>query len=1798
MRMKVNGFTKLSNLALAGFLIVSSFSTSIVAETKQDSKKTLASSVLDGNAAEVSAIETYALTQANETNAGDDSTGKATVETPDENATADEIINSLTSTEETKEFLEEKESGRNPYNITQNDSKVFFAGSELLLVQNFDSKQTTTVYDTFKMNEQYDTKTSDTGEEIRYKVNFGDTQAPIANSGYDGDGSQSYQGASVTSGGVTYKSNFDTATAYDTASTNYSLVRAVAFNPFGRDRDNCVAYVALKICHESSHTDGQDFPNSNWLHADLVTWMYDFKENKKSEEVFLGTFDWDDIDDEAYFCEMLNFLAITAGDYDGDGKDSAVLYYAGRGRWRNNDTGLVELQWNENDGVISYETKQSPGKDLYADSTLIHPLYTTGGTTSVSLDNWQRSYEVYNKLTCSLDTGDFNGDGIEDLVVLTSVGEPVDKDKSNMLRYVPYLAVAYGEEGSELGSILKNKVDSTYVELKEKTEDSYTYWSIPRNPGLAVGDANGDYIDEIAVAGSKYLIKGEKNKTNADAKADSSSVYNSHDFEYMTVGIYSAKSNSLVTESLMSSIKTNTWKSSGLYNDNELPRTGIEFFRINGVGTQEQLFIDGTVYSFVTGSSIISNVEGDYTPYYFQHSDKGAGPWVSVTNTYIVSVVAGNFDGNIAGREQLMLVIGLKSSGKHNDSTAIMSIGGTYSDIVKTNSAGKEYLDYQQASGYYATNYDAREYYLNRDDDSDVEDNFCSEIVALDIDEDGYVYEYTGMEMAYTDAEVQAVVQASPRFSELNQDAGRTDYSIVTSYSSSEGSSESQGFDLSGVFNISNMTDVTPGVAIQIRMGYQYSRTNTWSKTTSKTYTASFTSTTENSVVLRRIPFYRYNYVVKNKASADSDTSIVSVMVAQAPSYTQLNVSEFNSIVDSYNDKLREKWNNQRTLTNEPTYLTKITETSLNDNEGNPWRYKNGLGGEEAETVINDHYVAAPSTGGISDSFSETPTWITLGDASGSVTVAMSENLANSTSWSTSGGWLGGFSVTGGIFFVNGGISFNVHKSTGSSGGSSSTEGSGVSTAVMNINKAALTKGNATSAATVNAYGFDWTFAAGNIKIGYQKVTNSDGITTQTPVYANYLHHVLQNVKAPVEPVKLISLNQGNDTSGNTTVTLTWMLDQARNSCNGNACTVSDLDFKVYERNESTGSNWDSLLKEGDTATSIPDSELVLNDDGTVSYTFVPSSTTQGNTYGYAIRCSLKNSAVESVNSNSISYVSTASGLSAYDLAVKQGFKGSLDDWLASLKGDTGMSAYELAKSKGYTGTEEEWLASLKGNSGTNGKDGLSAYELARSQGYDGSLSEWLASLAGKDAKSAYDIAVENGYVGDEESWAKSLQGKSTYDIYVDLNQLPADKILSLEQFTTIDTEEGITSRYQTYVEALSETDSKITPLTEDEFLSSYIKNGGAYDSFVGLSTDGKGWLNEYLTKVVAPGKGLSEDVVNKIFEELSTMTELNFSEATKGCTTVEDYAKKYVELVNIAGSNVVNPESETKWTDISLDEVIDGQTVLERALTLWKESLTLNKVYDVYTSTAKNLNSDNYSGILNEADWLDSLKNGKDGASAYEIAVEKGFKGTEEEWLASLKGTDGTSGESAYQIAVNNGYKGTVTEWLASLKGDSGSGGSNGKSAYEIAVENGFNGTVNDWLKSLIGASGTTSDSQSQAIANGVDGTDGMSAYQIAVANGYSGTVTEWLNSLVGAKGDTGATGRGIAYVKVNKEGHLIVTYTDDTYEDAGAVLIEGSSIGRDPLVYVALILALLALIMSILRYYAVYKKKHKTNE
>lgn len=69
-------------------------------------------------------------------------------------------------------------------------------------------------------------------------------------------------------------------------------------------------------------------------------------------------------------------------------------------------------------------------------------------------------------------------------------------------------------------------------------------------------------------------------------------------------------------------------------------------------------------------------------------------------------------------------------------------------------------------------------------------------------------------------------------------------------------------------------------------------------------------------------------------------------------------------------------------------------------------------------------------------------------------------------------------------------------------------------------------------------------------------------------------------------------------------------------------------------------------------------------------------------------------------------------GDSAYEVALKNGFVGTEQEWLDSLVGPPGQhgigeSAYEVALKNGFEGTEQEWLDSLVGPQGPQGPQGL-----------------------------------------------------------------------------------------------------------------------------------------------------------------------------------------------------------------------------------------------------------------------------------------------------------------------------------------------------------------------------------------------------------------------------------------------------------------------------------------------------------
>jgi hypothetical protein len=143
----------------------------------------------------------------------------------------------------------------------------------------------------------------------------------------------------------------------------------------------------------------------------------------------------------------------------------------------------------------------------------------------------------------------------------------------------------------------------------------------------------------------------------------------------------------------------------------------------------------------------------------------------------------------------------------------------------------------------------------------------------------------------------------------------------------------------------------------------------------------------------------------------------------------------------------------------------------------------------------------------------------------------------------------------------------------------------------------------------------------------------------------------------------------------------------------------------------------------------------------------------------------------------------------------------------------------------------------------------------------------------------------------------------------------------------------------------------------------------------------------------------------------------------------------------------------------------------------------------------------DNFTGT--ELEFLDSLKgtDGLDGApgkSAYERAVELMIESvikrndsgnpiidsetgelvvkTEEEWLESLKGINGQDGGDIYDLAVELGYTGSKEEFLASTMGIEGPAGPAGK--------DGTNGI--DGLPGKDGKDGLPG-------RDGIDGKDGL---------------------------------------------------------------------------------------------------------
>ena len=222
----------------------------------------------------------------------------------------------------------------------------------------------------------------------------------------------------------------------------------------------------------------------------------------------------------------------------------------------------------------------------------------------------------------------------------------------------------------------------------------------------------------------------------------------------------------------------------------------------------------------------------------------------------------------------------------------------------------------------------------------------------------------------------------------------------------------------------------------------------------------------------------------------------------------------------------------------------------------------------------------------------------------------------------------------------------------------------------------------------------------------------------------------------------------------------------------------------------------------------------------------------------------------------------------------------------------------------------------------------------------------------------------------------------------------------------------------------------------------------------------------------------------------------------------------------------------------------------------------------------------DLYTQLLKKLDEKAAgLQNGKDGfspkvkAEQMESGVVITIVDADGETSATLhngaNGEKGTDGKSAYQIAVEQGYQGSESDWLSSLKGDKGDkgntgakgnpgqDGAEGKSAYAIAVEHGYEDSEDKWLLSLKGEKGDAGE-RGEKGDTGLQGERGEKG-----DTGLQGERGE-----KGEKGDAGVAGKdGFSPIaNVVKDGSVITITITDKNGTTTVTLTEGAAVDLTP--------------------------------
>ena len=597
----------------------------------------------------------------------------------------------------------------------------------------------------------------------------------------------------------------------------------VAFDPYGTGRDEYIATLAFDDT------------------ADRLRLYVTNKDRNVVSAIDL-------CNDDAAFINKLKFyqtramLCIEAGDFDGDGKDTLMVYTPGN---KDRDDQIREYAF---DGSLTQKT----GREINLGGFMADGVHRA----ILNKHDGNGNNELRAHLSVDMAVGDVDMDGVEELAVTVNVNDlPEKKYNGKEEHEKSYLAVYDYADGWK---------QSNKWELGSGSGRA-------RFAGVTIG-----YVNAAPATGTapSVVAVGYKDNNSDNKNCDlDTGKYRVYSYTYTKSGWQNQNNG---TE-----LDANGFTTTGTKGDDNQNPVAVAAVSADGAMTKEYLFISGTMYKL--GSD--SGAEGNSA----YPKNRGINGYI-INNTGILDYAVGNFDGNKQGREQVYYVEYHKQESFHKE---FLRIGQLYKTASQTGTGADGEPIYTSA-GDFSRWTDGWTYYGKK--------NCNVALTAADVNGDAVLAKIEEISYGYNDPKIMAILEASPHFSELNDGSiGNSATSLGQSKSESTSTEKhgSFGYDIMAGFEY-----VAPIIESGGGIEFNTSHTFTFGNLTQTQQDVEITrsnDSTKNMVVMYATPMTYYKYRVKNPDGSPQAESTMYLSVAGKPATNMVTVEEYNQAAASYN---------------------------------------------------------------------------------------------------------------------------------------------------------------------------------------------------------------------------------------------------------------------------------------------------------------------------------------------------------------------------------------------------------------------------------------------------------------------------------------------------------------------------------------------------------------------------------------------------------------------------------------------------------------------------------------------------------------------------------------------------------------------------------------------------------------------------------------------------------------------------------------------------------------------------------